>query len=415
MTAEREKRKILYLTIGEILSASSGVANKLLTKVRALRGEVDECSYLNATLSVQHDELRRRSIEKGIHELEIGVKRKTTGYLNFIRWDVEFYRVLAEVIAEEYQVDKIIFRYPLAGYGLQRFTKRFRNKIVFEHNAIEIEEVKLLLKKRKVDFSLRPSLFLYWFQEMKWPAVSEKLLAPVALRNAHSGACVTSEIADYQRRRARGYRTFVSSNFYKISDVELVPVEWDARNEKLCMGFIVNTLAPWYGIDRLFRSFAPVQEKYKLILAGIDPNNAQLQEMVEKYKLGPHFICVGRLDQKDLPEFYKQIHLSFGSLAVYRSGVNFASTLKVKESMAYGRPVILGYNEEDLYNNPAFSGYYLQLPNDDSTIDFGAVETFARKFYSVPGNPARLRELAKKTVDVGVKVKALVNHIYFNS
>jgi hypothetical protein len=407
---------LLYLTINETISAHGGVSNKLFNKVEALDKEVERCIFLNAKMSLENDSITEKTLKEGFSEVEIGVKKANTGYLKKVKSDKLFYERLASFLQERnYRFDRIVCRYPLASFGLLKFTKTFENKIVFEHNAFELSEVKLSLQNRKhIVFSLRPSLFFYWLQEIKLPVYYEEKIAGKIYRHANSGACVTRAIAEYEKKWYPAYKTFVSSNFYQVSSVQMQPNTWNPDIELLSLGFIVTNFAPWYGIERLLRSFSKIQQHYKLYLVGIHPEDPYLRKLLKEYSITQHFFCPGRLDQGELADFYHQMHATFGSLAVYKSDTTFASTLKVKESIAYGRPVILGYFEEDFYGNEAFDPYYLQFPNDDSDLDFEKIENFARQFYSDPENQIKLRNLALHYMDAGVKMKKLVENIQAN-
>lgn len=402
--------RLIYLTINETLSQTSGVTNKLSAKIAALQKYTDGCRFMNAVMSVDHDEVKQTVVGDLGVAVEIGVKMANRGYLNQISMDHLFYQRLAVFIRSFSEFDRIVMRYPLASSGLRDFTRHFESRVVFEHNTFEIEELRLTIKKRTVPFSLRPSLFFYWFQEMKWPLLAEQFISKEIFSNAHSGACVTTEIASYERRRCRKYRTFVSSNFYAVSDVVPQHLEW-REGELLNLGFIVTDFSPWYGIDRLLRSFSKVQAGYRLYLAGIDASDGRLNALLKQYDIRMNFFCLGKLNRSELAQYYGSVHVAFGSLALYKANLSMASTLKVKESIAYGRPVVVAYTEQDFYGNSAFDGLYLQLPNDATPIDFEKISDFARRFYADPGNQKRLHELALQTIDVDVKMKKFVSAV----
>lgn len=403
---------LLYLTINETLADTGGVSNKLFNKVNALKNEVTSCHFLNAKISFNHDLITERIISDGFLEVEIGLKSVNVGYLNKIKSDIHFYRSLATFIHQKNnEINRIICRYPFASIGLLRFTKSFYKKIVFEHNTKETEELKIeIANKTYAKFSLRPSKLFFWFQEKIHPLYCEKWVAKKIFKNAHSGACVTSEIAKYETERSPSYKTFVSSNFYNVSEVSLSISKYD-NDEILKLGIIVSTTAPWYGIERLLRSFSKVQEQYILVIAGIDKNDEYLNKLLIENKIIKNVEIIGKVNRNSLHEFYNSIHVCFGSLALYKINLNYASTLKVKESVSFGVPVVIGYKEEDFESNSEFSPFYLQLKNDDSDIDFDKIKEFTRGFYSNIDNKTNLKNLALKYMDVKVKMKNLIEHI----
>lgn len=409
----RYPMNILYLTVNEnITSEKEGVAKKLLTKVAAIHNISSSCRLLNARISYAHNNTVVIANTQAFTNIEIGVKEANTGYLNKIRCDVLFYKKLADYMEHSrIAFDRIIFRYPFATKGLKNFCEHFGKKIVFEHNSKEIEEQHLIVNnKQYAGFGIFPSQFFYWYQEKIYPVYAEKKLFKDTTRHVYAGSCVTREIADYEKRRNPAYRTFVSSNFYDVSAASLSQSQY-VPGTVLTLGMIVTTTAAWYGLERLLRSLAPVQEHYKLIIAGIASEEPYIQKLMSKYGIKKNVTFLGKISKEELPAFYNSVHVCFGSLGLYTLHLNYASTLKVKESVSFGIPVILAYQEEDFVANPQFEPYYLQLANDDSIIDFNAITQFANTFYSDPENKQRLRQLAFKHLDVNVKMNLLIQHI----
>lgn len=404
---------ILYLTINENISPEKGgVARKLLAKVEAIQNISTSCRLLNATISYEHDDTVTVTDTPAFVNIEIGIKAANTGYLNKINCDVAFYeKLVAYIERNRFSFDRIIFRYPLTTKGLKNFSRHFDKKIVFEHNSKEIEEQRLTIKnKQYAEFGIFPSRFFYWYQEKVYPLYAEKYLFKATTGHAYAGACVTREIADYERSRNHSYKTFVSSNFYDVSKASLSESHYE-EGTLLTLGMIVTTTAAWYGLERLLRSFSSVQHQYRLVIAGISGDDLYIQKLLSEYRIEKHITFLGKISRDGLPAFYNAVHVCFGSLGLYTINLKYASTLKVKEGVSFGIPVILAYHEEDFVSNPDFKPYYLQLANDNSTIDFEAITEFAKRFYTDPQNKQKLRQLAFKYLDVGVKMDLLIQHI----
>jgi glycosyltransferase involved in cell wall biosynthesis len=404
---------ILYLTVNEnITSEKEGVAKKLLAKVAAIQSISSSCRLLNAIINYGHNDTVTLTSTGTFINIEIGVKQANEGLLKKIKSDVLFYEKLAAYIEQnQISFDRIIFRYPFVTKGLKHFCERFDKKVVFEHNSKEIEEQRLVVNNKQYGkFGIFPSQFFYWYQEKVYPLYAEKYLFKATTDHAFAGSCVTREIAGYEKKRNPAYRTFVSSNFYDVSAASISSSHYE-EDIPLALGMIITTTAPWYGLERLLRSFSKVQEDYRLIVAGIAADNDYVQKLLQKYRIIRHVRFLGKLSKEELPAFYNSVHVCFGSLGLHTIHLNYASTLKVKESVSFGIPVILGYYEEDFVGNPEFEPYFLQLTNDDSVIDFSVITQFAKRFYSDPQNKQRLRQLAFKYLDVRVKMDLLVQHI----
>jgi hypothetical protein len=398
--------RLVYLTVNENVDANSGgVSNKLISKVSAIQNKVDFCKFINAIPSGESDDLKETIVSDLIIQLEVGTNTQGDR-------DVLFYQRITEYLQKKnWDIDRIIIRYPFASQGLFEFSRKFMKKIVFEHNTKETEEIKMSIgRKRYAPFSIRPSEFRFWYKEKKLPLINERTIAPKIFDNAFAGACVTTEIAQFEKHRNPNYRTFVSSNFYNVKASQLIPRSYSG-NERLSVGMIVTTMSSWYGLDRLLNSFAKFQNTFQLVIAGIETNNVILRDMIARYGIERNLIVMGKLPKDKLYDFYSKVHICLGSLGLHTIKLNYASTLKVKESISFGIPVAVGYHEEDFHSNVEFKPFYIQLSNDESPIDFEQLREFAVKFYSDHSSQKRLRDLALKYIDVEVKVEQLIKNI----
>ena len=401
--------RIVYITINELIDPTKGgVSNKLLTKVAAVNRQCGFCRLINVRKNASNDQLNEIVINDLVTEIEIGLKGN-----EWDKNDVVFYSRLSSYLELKFvNVVRLIMRYPYASMGLLYMSRRFYKKIIFEHNTKEIEEIRLEIKRKEfAAFSIRPSGFKFWYREKLMPIINERLLAPKIFANAYAGACVTTEIAAYESKRDKKYKTFVSSNFYDVKETICTLKSYNHENEKLVLGMLVTTVSSWYGLERLLRSFAPYQRQFELIIGGLEASNPEIQRIITRYEITSGLQIAGRLSKKELKGFYKRVHICFGSLGLHIINLRFASTLKVKESISHGVPVAIGYLEEDFYANPEFEPFYLQLPNDDSLVNFELLRQFAIRFYSDPQNQLTLRELALKYIDVDVKVHELLKNV----
>jgi hypothetical protein len=108
----------------------------------------------------------------------------------------------------------------------------------------------------------------------------------------------------------------------------------------------------------------------------------------------------GYLQRAGYINVLKSADAAFGSLALHRIGLNEASTLKTRESLAYGLPLILAYRDTDL--DDLDCDFLLKIPNrEDNLVTHGkAVYEFAYRMRGVrvdrqliaPRIDARLKE-----------------------
>lgn len=124
--------------------------------------------------------------------------------------------------------------------------------------------------------------------------------------------------------------------------------EYPKKNNS-CYEFIsVSSLAEWHGVDRFIKSMKNSKENnIKLNIVG--PENDYtlcLRELVKNYALENKVIFHGFLNKERVDEIYKEMHIAIGSLGRHRSGVVVLSSLKNREYLSKGLPMI--YSEQDL-------------------------------------------------------------------
>lgn len=75
------------------------------------------------------------------------------------------------------------------------------NAVVFEHNTKELEEAVLNVTKlkSKISFSLRPSIFFNYIEQIILPVYIERRRTKKVLQYAKAGVCVTHELAEYEK------------------------------------------------------------------------------------------------------------------------------------------------------------------------------------------------------------------------
>lgn len=106
--------------------------------------------------------------------------------------------------------------------------------------------------------------------------------------------------------------------------------------------------------------------------------------------------------------------IGLGALGLYKQGIYQSSSLKIREYLAKGLPIISGCRE-DVFDNISDCPYFLQVPNDDSVIDMRDVLTFYDRIYS--GNTKRqevhkkIRELALKRIDMNITMQPILSYI----
>lgn len=160
-----------------------------------------------------------------------------------------------------------------------------------------------------------------------------------------------------------------------------------SQNTKSINMIAVAKFGFWHGYDRLIKGLgryynSGIKNKRDIKLYLVGPGDSKVLEdyklLIKKYKLYDKVILTGKKYGKELARVYDKCELGIDSLARYRSGVTYNSTLKGKEYLAKGLPIISGVKTE--LDNMQFK-YYYRVPADDSPINIKKVIEFYDKIY----------------------------------
>jgi len=208
----------------------------------------------------------------------------------------------------------------------------------------------------------------------------------VVLKHAVGLIAVTHEIAQLPHITCYAKPTLVLGNALDLIEY---PSLSTIPHEHPRLIFIGSEKVPWHGVDKL------VWLAQQLPYCHIDlvGNYPQLQKTAL-----PNLHIHGFLAQKDYESLMAYADLAIGTLALHHNNMNEASPLKVREYLAYGLPVIIGYQDTDFMNGARF---ILQLPNTENNVEthLEQIKDFIEDMrgYRVP------RELVTTQIDAAVK------------
>lgn len=400
------KKQILYIFLGGNITANdSGVLKKVIAKVNALNSNETACDCIS--LSDEITEVKEYNQFIKVIPYKNTVKGK---YFRTFKSELSLYKELINWLKQYGKnYDVILFRYPMASWGLYQLVKAFPDKVVFEHNTKEREELHLELSKRKksIPFSIKPGYFIYLFEVIFLPWFFEKYLAPKIFKKAKMGVAVTNEIAKYESERCNNYLTKVITNGIDVNSCKLHVESPFNNNLKLFM--LIGYAAPWHGISRLVYSLEKYNGPVNITIDLIGSLTQEDLDIIEKSKVKNKIKIIPPLPFNELDAVLNNYHAGIGSLATFEKGIIEASPLKVREYFARGFPCIIGYEDTDLMNTKEFTPYYLQVSVNNALIDFDKVIDFVKRVYEIPSHPSKIKALAEKYLDTKVKMQFLID------
>jgi hypothetical protein len=226
---------------------------------------------------------------------------------------------------EGWRPQVVYLRHGLVHPGLVRLARRL--PCVIEVNGDDLAEFRLTSRRR------------YLFA---------RLTRGLLLRRAAGLVFVTHELAAKPSFAGYGRPGCVVANGIDLASVTPAP---PPANDRPHLVFVGHPASPWHGLDQL-EHLAAEQEHWRIDVIGPSPDELSMGL--------PNLIAHGPLEQAACRMLLAKGDAAIGSLALHRVGIEEASTLKVREYLAIGLPVILGYRDTDF---PDGAPFILRLEN----------------------------------------------------
>lgn len=150
-------------------------------------------------------------------------------------------------------------------------------------------------------------------------------------------------------------------------DLESLPVLPPARNQAPVLAFLGQP-APWHGVDKILK-LAALRPDWTFHLMGLNPEPG----------MPPNVRAHGMMAREAYLPLLAQSDVAIGTLALHRNKMNEASPLKVREYLALGLPVVIGYKDTDF---PEGAPFLLELPNRENNVEasLGDIERFVHQW-----------------------------------
>lgn len=178
----------------------------------------------------------------------------------------------------------------------------------------------------------------------------------------------------------------------------------------------VAAFKEWHGYERFIKGISKYYENggdRKIIchFAGEGSELPLYKELVQRLNLDEHFVFHGYLQGKELDEIYDISEISLGSFGMYKKNLHLSCNLKSREAVARGIPMVTGC-PTDIFVDSRFK-YYLEFPNDSSTLDIQRIIDFRDEVYKEsPENVIEsIRQYAYENVTMEAAMKDVVGYI----
>ena len=308
--------KIAYLLEWEFCKID-GVIKKVLNQLN---------SWRNLGIEVEIFALSRC---KDIIKID-GIKNYDKDILNLI-----YHKPLYNDL-KAFNPDIVYFRFNAYKPYLEKIFSDF--KCVIELNTNDVSEAKSEINK---GFKYK---LIYQYMKLTINRMLNKL--PTAVIG------VTHEIANLVKDKP----TEVVPNSINLEAMPILKNS-PSKNEIPNLFFISSPHQPWQGVDKLIYLAKQTQGRLKLHIIGEEKPEGLELDNIKFY---------GFLSQEEYREIAKKCDIAIGSLAIHRRGMVESCSLKVRESLSLGLPLIIAY-EETPFIDKEFD-WLLKLENSEDNV-----------------------------------------------
>jgi glycosyltransferase involved in cell wall biosynthesis len=400
--------KLLYICLtGSFKVPFSGVEKKIVTKLKCF---AEQSEKLVVVFPWKNSFKENTDINCEVVYI-FDKKPKSHRFLNETLQNYLLYKELGNKIAPYLDSGyNAVCRYPMSSIGLLRLVKKFPEKITFEHNTKELEETTLNVNREKktLKFSLRPSLFFQYAEKVFLPVFIEKRNGHKVLKYAKSGVCVTHELAEYEKSRCSGYRTRAISNGINVG--EHTPVAYKPIGDSINV-IMLNGFEAARGLERCIIGLKEYKGKENFQFHIFGKNTAYEIELMKKNNLEDHIHFHDLVNKEQLDQVINDFHFGLSGLAAYKKGMTEGCSLKVREYLSRGLPVILAQKDTDLSFNPEAKNLYMELPCNEMPLDFEYIASRAREIYADVSVNSKVRAFAEKEIQYSEKIAQIIEFV----
>ena len=234
---------------------------------------------------------------------------------------------------KDYNPDIIYLRYGMFCLPLQRLYAIA--PVVVELNTLDKQEYR------------HRGLFYYWLN---------RLGREIILSKAAGFVSVSHEIAAHPTMSKFHKPVTVIANGILVEDSQILPAP---QNKTPHLVFIGTAGMPWHGEDKLVWLARQYPEIHIDIIGSSREDLANME-------IPENVTCHGFLNEEDFLKIYATSDVAVGTLALHRNQMEETSTLKTREYLRAGLPVILGHQDTDLIGKEF--EFVCQIPNREDNV-----------------------------------------------
>ena len=274
-----------------------------------------------------------------------------------------------------------------------KYITRETNYIYIRKPALCVSFYKLLLKIKKT----HPNIFIimeiptYPFHS-EYTGLSKTMTMKSAMCEKKLRRVVDT-IATYSDDDVIwGIKTVKLSNCVDYSSITPRSEKYHTISKTIRLTCVAN-FTYWHGADRLINGIKKYNGDYKIIF-NLVGGGREIENLKRLASGMQNIVFYGPKTGEELSQIFEETDIAIDALGRHRSGVYYNSSLKGKEYVARGIPVISAVKTEldKLDDFP----YYYRFPANDESIDIDTVIKFYSKIYN-SCNPLKITNMIRSS------------------
>ena len=181
----------------------------------------------------------------------------------------------------------------------------------------------------------------------------------------------------------------------------------------------VSTFEMWHGYDRLLKGLGKyyrdtqTPRNVQLYMVGDGLEKEKYSKIIYEEGIEEYVHLKGMLYKQELDKLYDLADIAIECLGMYRKKMNLSSSLKSREYLAKGLPIVAACKNDVIGEET--SPYYLELENSEKDIDVSRIVEFYDKIYPTEESHTivanKIRKYAENKIDLNVTMQPIVDFI----
>lgn len=255
-----------------------------------------------------------------------------------LRWLILRIRFYGWLSVQRSDYDRLLLRYSVHDPFQLLYVLVFGRSTYLVHHSKELEELRSL--------GGCGGMLRSWV---------ERVVGRLTITLSAGIVAATDEILAYEAardfRRPRFTATYPNGVLFDDSTAS------DERGEPPVLLFVASSFLPWHGLDLLLEAAHGSRATFEVHLVGHIPDS-----LVAEVQSDDRFVIHGRLSVAEIKILASRAWLGIGALALDRIELHQACSLKVREYLLWGLPVVAGHQD-------VFPGSFRYFQHVDPDVD----------------------------------------------